>query len=955
MGRQKFLKDIVKKEDPKNPLTDQEIAEKLGISREQVVVFRKKLCIGSSQERRRESLLRDMEEYFRKDPTISARELTRLLKDKGYQISRYLVNKEFNRLRGKGPKDAKNEKERLFSSIIGHEGSLRPQIQQAKAAVLYPPLGLHTLIVGETGTGKSYLAQKMFDFAVKSGKVPGEKFVVFNCADYAHNPQLLYSTLFGHKKGSFTGATGDKLGLIDRADGGIFFLDEVHRLPPEGQEMLFNIIDHGRFRRLGETEEVQKVNVMIIAATTEEIESQLLATFRRRIPMIIEMPPLEERPLREKLEFIKLFIQAESNKINNSITLSYEAGRSLLNYNPASNVGQLEGDLKVACARAYLLYVTGEKENVEISPDTLPRMIRRNILEQPARRKEVSATLKDDLIIEPSSWKGRDRREQQDVYGISEDIYRYMEKKSREMKKEGASLEAISEELNRKIEQKLNLLLKQTRAGFQDDRYFSEIVGEEMVDLINEVQLLAQKEIPELVFKRELKYALGLHFTAALQRIRAGKRIVCPNLARLKREDSHLFEVARKITELFARNYSLELPEDEVGYVTVYLKAVLVQEQVEEFPAGNVEIIVACHGKVASNMLRVANWFLGTSNAHAIDMEMDESPTEIQKQIVGRVKNFDRNSEVLLLVDMGSLAAFGPIIREKTGLETIVVPRVDTVMLMDAIRLSKFKQLPVEAIVRQLEGVKFTEKKRSSGHTILLFCTTGEGAAQRIRDYLIHRLPGIEERYRFQVASLIGEDLNKLIRRLERGGELLCVVGNLRPELGDPERFFPIPEIFSDEGIARFMKAISFDHKDLKEMNLEGLFSHEIFFPQLRAHSPEEIIEKMAGRLFQSGAVKKSYPAAVLEREQWGPTYVGNGVVIPHADPRHVYYSQVALAALEKPLLWSEKEVEIVCMVALKELGVSHFKKLHRNLMDNVDLIKKAGRWEMIRDCLTRS
>ena len=246
---------------------------------------------------------------------------------------------------------------------------------------------------------------------------------------------------------------------------------------------------------------------------------------------------------------------------------------------------------------------------MEISPDTLPRMISRNILEQPARRKEVSATLKDDLIIEPSSWKGRDRREQQDVYGISEDIYRYMEKKSREMKKEGASLEAISEELNRKIEQKLNLLLKQTRAGFQDDRYFSEIVGEEMVDLINEVQLLAQKEIPELVFKRELKYALGLHFTAALQRIRAGKRIVCPNLARLKREDSHLFEVARKITELFARSYSLELPEDEVGYVTVYLKAVLVQEQVEEFPAGNVEIIVACHGKVASNMLRVANWF----------------------------------------------------------------------------------------------------------------------------------------------------------------------------------------------------------------------------------------------------------------------------------------------------------------------------------------------------------
>lgn len=954
MSIQKLLGSIIEKEDPQNPLTDQEIAEKLDVTREQIVSFRKKLQIKSSQGRRRESLLRDMKKQFRKNPAISARELTRALNDQGYRVSRYLVNKEFNKMRGAGEKKAKNDEELLFSSVIGHAGSLKPQIQQAKAAVLYPPLGLHTLIVGETGTGKSYLAQKMFDFAVSSGKVPGERFVLFNCADYAHNPQLLYSTLFGHKKGSFTGAVSDKKGLVDKANGGIFFLDEVHRLPPEGQEMLFNIIDHGCFRRLGEAEEVQNVDVMIIAATTEEIESQLLATFRRRIPMIIEMPPLEERPLREKLEFIELFIQAESNKINNSIRLTYEAGRALLNYNPSSNVGQLEGDLKVACARAYLLYVTGEKESVEVSPEALPRMIRRNLLEQPIRRKEISATLKDDLVIEPSSWGEHGGEGQQDVYGISEDIYRYMEKKSKEMKEEGASLEAISEELKRKIEKKLTLLLKHTRAGFQDDRYFSEIVGERMVDLIGEVQLLAQEEIPELVFKRELKYALGLHFTAAFQRVKAGKKIICPDLARLKRENPHLFGVARKITALFARRYSLQLPEDEVGYVTIYLKAVLIQEQVEEPPAGNVEIIVACHGKVASNMLRVANWFLGTSNVHAIDMEMDESPTEIQKQIIGRVKSIDRNSEVLLLVDMGSLAAFGPVIKEKTGLETIVIPRVDTVMLMDAIRLSKFKQLPAEAIVKQLGAVKSPEKEKNSGNTVLIFCTTGEGAAQRIKDYLVHRLPGIAERYRFQIASLIDEDLNKLVRGLESGGELLCAVGNLRPELRGPEKFFSIPEIFSDEGMDRFMKAVAFDRKDLKEMKLEGLFSHEIFYPRLRAGSPEEIIEKMAGRLLQSGAVKKSYPAAVLEREQWGPTYVGNGVVIPHADPRHVHYSQVALAVLDKPLLWAEKKVEIVCMVALKELGVRHFKKLHRNLMDNVALIKKADRWEMIRECLTR-
>jgi Sigma-54 interaction domain. len=64
-------------------------------------------------------------------------------------------------------------------------------------------------------------------------------FIVFNCADYADNPQLLMSQLFGYVKGAFTGAESSKAGLVEKADGGILFLDEVHRLPSEGQEILF--------------------------------------------------------------------------------------------------------------------------------------------------------------------------------------------------------------------------------------------------------------------------------------------------------------------------------------------------------------------------------------------------------------------------------------------------------------------------------------------------------------------------------------------------------------------------------------------------------------------------------------------------------------------------------------------------------------------------------------------
>ena len=85
-----------------------------------------------------------------------------------------------------------------FNDLIGANSSLRNQIEQAKAALLYPPNGLHTLIVGSTGVGKSLFANIMYEYSKYIKKLPEDApFVVFNCADYANNPQLLLSYIFG--------------------------------------------------------------------------------------------------------------------------------------------------------------------------------------------------------------------------------------------------------------------------------------------------------------------------------------------------------------------------------------------------------------------------------------------------------------------------------------------------------------------------------------------------------------------------------------------------------------------------------------------------------------------------------------------------------------------------------------------------------------------------------------
>lgn len=268
--------------------------------------------------------------------------------------------------------------ESVFGELVGARGSLRQAVRQAQAAVLYPPHGLATLLLGPTGVGKSLFAQIMYRYAVASGRLrPGAPFVAFNCADYAHNPQLLLSQLFGAARGSYTGAQADRPGLVEKADGGVLFLDEIHRLPSEGQEMFFPLLDEGHFRRLGETGAERHASVLLIGATTQDPAAALLETFRRRIPITIHLPGLAERPLVERAELIQLFLDQEGRRMGKTVTVTPLAWQLLLSYECQGNVGQLRGDIQMACADAFLEYRSGGRAGILVDVAHLPERVRR--------------------------------------------------------------------------------------------------------------------------------------------------------------------------------------------------------------------------------------------------------------------------------------------------------------------------------------------------------------------------------------------------------------------------------------------------------------------------------------------------------------------------------------------------------------------------------------------------
>jgi len=254
-----------------------------------------------------------------------------------------------------------------LDELIGSRRSLLPMIKQAKASILYPPNGLHTLLIGPTGCGKSLFATSMYDYAIRSNAIrPESKFTVFNCASLSDNPQLLLSHLFGYVKGAFTGADKNHIGLVEYTDGGILFLDEIHRLNHEGQEKLFLLMDNGTFSRIGETNKTRHATVMIIGATTINPTEIMLDTFMRRIQVCINMPSLMERTIEERFESILYFFWLEAKCLKKRLLIEGNLINIFCFYECKANIGQLSADIKSTCANAYLDYLCNPKTQLKI-------------------------------------------------------------------------------------------------------------------------------------------------------------------------------------------------------------------------------------------------------------------------------------------------------------------------------------------------------------------------------------------------------------------------------------------------------------------------------------------------------------------------------------------------------------------------------------------------------------
>lgn len=973
--KEKFL-NVIGKENIKNPYTDSEIAKLLNVKRETITSLRNDLGIPNSMERRKNTLIDLVNKILKDDKDISERELTKKVNDLGFNVSRHTIReckKELEETKDKmkdvylkesedDNEDQETYKEVLaFEKIIGSKGSLKPYVQQAKAAMMYPPYGLHTLILGPTGVGKSELAQAMYNFGRETKKIDSDSvFIVFNCADYADNPQLLMSQLFGYVKGAFTGADEGKEGLVEKANGGVLFLDEVHRLPPEGQEILFYLIDKGKFRRLGETDAEREVNLMIIAATTENPDSTLLDSFRRRIPMTIELPSLALRSLDERLEMIKEFLRRETNRTKNSIRITNDALKALLLYDCPGNIGQLRSDIQVSCARSFLNHVVNQTNIMEITIEELPISAKKGLLKIQNNRLETEKLIGvGDLIIYVDN-KPIESTPKENLYILPNEIYSYIEERYIELQNERMNQDLINYIIGSEMEEKLEKLMSKVKENIKpiDKKDLANIVGIQVIDIVEKITRIAKWKLG--INEENLYYVLATHLSATIERVKKGIIIRNPQLDKIKKDYNKEFIVAKEMVNIIEEELDVELTEDEAGFITMYLRLTMEEESKIE---GRVGVVLISHGNVACGMGEVANKLLGVNHAKAIEMSLDESPELALKRATDLVKSVDEGKGVLLMVDMGSLATFGELITKSTGIKTRTVSRTDTVMVIEAVRRCILPEANLDQIADSLEKEPKQRgrinKKNNLGKPkiILTICITGQGSAKKVKKLVSNITNQYDEQITIIPIGAMDENIQSIIESIQRDNEIIAVVGTVNPKIqGVP--YISLEDIIN--GVAEEKLKIIIDVQEQNNgayyYNINTILDADTTIFNMDVADKKEAIERLGSLLYEQGYVNDNFINATIEREELGPSFLREGVAIPHADPSFVIKPKIALGLLKNPIDWNGNEIKIVLLLAINNECIDLIRELKRFFEDDDNYINilNAENYNAVRQVLGR-
>ena len=728
-----------------------------------------------------------------------------------------------------------NDNKDVLKKLTQINPSLKESIERVRAAILYPNGGLPLFITGESGTGKSYLVSLINQFC-RTQKIikVNAPFITVNCAQYADNPELLTSNLFGYKKGAFTGADFDHDGAFVEADGGILFLDEVHRLGSKGQEKLFTYLDQGVVYPVGETKRGKKVNVRLCFATTADLDTNFLTTFMRRIPVKITLPPLSQRSREERQNLVFTLLKNEQKRIGKTLNVSSQVLKMLANYEPTGNIGDLKNAIKLTIARANA--ENKKEKEISITASFLPNKVLSNSKIDTYHSQSSSIVINNDTELEDLI--ARNTPEKQVFLNSLKRILSTYAQNSRDLHKCESKLKQI-------VYQLFDTLLFEKDNSKQIP--FLSYVIESVKRLFDQL-----KNAYQLKISGNAIYAVS-YYLFERQKIRLDNTELknMQDLIQLNKDVqqrySEVYQYVTRLIALIKDNLDIDLNEIDYILLTIYLNKLEIITK-----TGLVKAIVIAHGyATAGSIVNVVNRLLNTHTLDAFDMPINVSTQQIANQIIDYSENNDISHGLIILVDMGSLKEIEKLFPRQINAPILLMNNVSTPLALEVgesvLKKRSFREISENARKISQLDIKLTYPEKNKVRAILTTCYSGIGTATHVARLLERCLPSTKKikiiPYDFQAL----QDTHK-VQVIKRMYDIVGIIGIEDPQIEGID-FILLEKILSDKGTEEFKGwlAGSFSNDEISGIsnNLVKNFSLEQTINMVTILDPSKVIENI--------------------------------------------------------------------------------------------------------------
>lgn len=661
--------------------------------------------------------------------------------------------------------------ESCFKKMVGFDGSMKHAVQLAKAAILYPQHSLQTLICGPSGSGKSFFAHLMYEFAIEHNVIASDApFVKFNCRYYENgSEENLMEHLFG--------INDESQSAIKKAKQGVLFIDHVDLLPARACNLLVDLMDQ---------EQKEIMNTLVICAIDDSVNKTMRDMLSSKFSMKIELPSIQNRKMAERLTLIQTFFTNEAHKMGKVIKINSELLRCILLYRCEHNVKQLKMDIKVGCANAYVREFSSEADVLNVYIHDFQPYVRKGFLFYKTYRDEVEQLIPEDYSYTFSSSNMEKIQDSNSIkQGKKDTVYEIIQQKAVELRERGIVEEDISAIISAGIEKDLKKVTDRIAKENINKESLAKIVDQTIIVMVENFLNEATRRFGR-VYPVATYYGICLHLSAMLERDNKTTHLANEQIMEIVNTYKEEYVYCTEFSTSIEKAFHVHLPIDEVVFITMFI----CDQNVSNSHAKKPVVLVAMHGNAtASSICEVVNALVQNENTYAYDLSLDKDMQVVYEELKEYIQEIDRGKGVLFLYDMGSLKTMAEMITQETGIRICMLELPATLIALDCSRkasaidsIDDLYQTVKDTYTENYSVAKLSYQRQSHRALIITLCMSGKGGAVSMKNYLEANLK-LDEIDLVPMAISDRDYLLKEVNRLKKEHEILCIVGTYDPKL----------------------------------------------------------------------------------------------------------------------------------------------------------------------------